>query len=260
MKRLVLALLGIAGLVAAASAQDITGITLHQVGTTEIGSKGSFTPFATTATSTVYSNITNYLGLVVVNGGAATQAGNGITRLVADDLTPAAGFAGLNVTLITFSVGNLNATTVTARPRVRFYLADGAGGGPGTVITGFSFNPIAFPAGASLYNFNPGGAVALPLGTFWAGMTFDNNTGATGATLAQLNNLGQAICDPPTVGTSADVLFQTTAAGSFLANNPAGGFVGFGGNPVANVAWAFDVEQPVPAMQSTWGRVKALYK
>jgi hypothetical protein len=260
MNRLVLTSLSVALLAAAASATDFTGLTLTPLGTVALDAKGAQFPLAATASTTAYSNVTNFLGQAFANGGAASQAGNVITTLVADDLTPAGGYGGLNVNTFTFSVANLSGATVTARARVRFYLNDGAAGGPGTLVTGFSFTAIAFPAGVGLYTATLTGTMNLPIVPFWAGITFDNNTGATGATAAQLNLLGQGIFDPPTVGSSGDTFFQTSAAGSFLASNPAGAFGNFGGVPVANFGWKFDVEQPVPAMPSTWGRVKSLYR
>jgi hypothetical protein len=84
----------------------------------------------------------------------------------------------------------------------------------------------------------------MPTGTFWAGVTFDGNNGTTGATLANLNNLGPGIFDPPTLGSSQDQFFATNSAGSFLANNPAGSFFNFGGSPVANFGWAFSGTPP----------------
>jgi hypothetical protein len=36
----------------------------------------------------------------------------------------------------------------------------------------------------------------LPSGTFWAGITFDDNNGTTGATLVQLDNLGKGVFRP----------------------------------------------------------------
>jgi len=261
MKRLLLAMLCLAlAATVASAATDITGLTLTPAGTLQLGDRVTLSPDATAATVTVYSNIANFSGYVYLSGGAANQAGNTITRLAADDITPAPGFGGLNVIQCTFSVGNVSGTVVNARARVRYYLADGAGGGPGTVVAGFSFNPIAFPVGVTLYNFNPGGGLILPLTPFWAGMTFDNNTGATGATAAALNGLGQGLFDPPVVGSSADLVFLTTAAGSHLNNNPAGNLGNLGANPVASLGWKFDIETPVPAIPSTWGRVKSLYR
>jgi hypothetical protein len=185
-----------------------------------------------------YSNVDNFSGASFVAGGAANQAGNTITRLAADDITPAAGFSGSNISRITFSVANLNSANVSARARVRFYNGDGTGGAPGTVLAGFSFNPISFAPGVSLFFFNPGAAFNIPSGTFWAGMTFDDNTGATGATAAQLNNLGQGVFNPPVIGSSADQIFVTTGAGSFLAANPAGATQTIPGS-VANLGWEF---------------------
>ncbi len=193
------------------------------------------------ATSFAYDNTVNFLGQVFLNGGAAVQTGNTITRLAADDITVAGGFAGQAVRRFEFSVANQDAATVSARPRVRFY-QDNAGV-PGTYITGYSFNPIAFPAGVSvLYSTFTAAAPAFTIpasGVFWAGITFDNNTGGTGATLAQMNNFGQGIFNPPTPGSSADLFFLTTAAGSFNVNAPAGALSNFSGNPVANFGWAF---------------------
>jgi hypothetical protein len=190
----------------------------------------------------LYSNVTNFTGFGVTNGGAANVGGNNITTLLADDITPGPGLDGGTVDAVTFSIANFDTSDVTARARVRFYAADGTGGGPGTLITGFTFNPISFAAGTvGLFTFSNGGLplFSIPKGTFWAGLTFDDNGGTTGATLSQLNNLGEGIFDPPTVGSSTDSFFATNNAGSFFGNNPAGGFFNFGGNPHANFGWEF---------------------
>jgi hypothetical protein len=172
--------------------------------------------------------------------------------LVADDLTPISGFAGQAINNIYFSVVNANATAVSARPRLRIYDASGAGGGPGNVIAGFSFNPISFTANSgSSFFFHPTG-VNVPSGTFWMGLKFDNNSGATGATITQLNNLGMELFNPPTIGTSADTLFETTAAGDFLVNNPAGSQFNFGGNPPANAFFGISVV-PEPSTMALAG-------
>jgi hypothetical protein len=197
-----------------------------------------------------YSNVTTFTGSAFSNGGAANQAGNTITTLVADDLLTVSPNAVIDT--ITFSVANLNAVAVSARPRVRFY-ADNAGV-PGTLLNGFSFNPISFGASSvATFFFSPGGAIVVPAdGKVWAGITFDDNTGGTGATLAQMNNLGQGIFNPPTTGSSKDVFFQTSAAGSNLVSNPAGGLFNFGGSPVANFGWQFSAV-PEPASMAVLG-------
>lgn len=215
-----------------------------------------------------YSNVINFLGAGFPNGGAALQAGNTITRLVADDLTPNPIYAGIDVVSFSFGVVNFNSVPVTFRPRARFWYADGGGGLPGNYydqpgLIGFTFNPVTMNGGAAtVFTANvTAGTFQMPGVTFWAGVTFDNNVGTTGATAAQLDNIGVALFDPPTEGTSTDVLFQTAAAGSFFApDNPVGATLNFSGNPVANAGWAFNVDSATPAETSSWGRLKRIYR
>jgi hypothetical protein len=180
--------------------------------------------------SLLYSNITNFTGFAVENGGAANVGGDNITTLLADDITPGAGLAGGTVDSFFFSVANFNAVAVSARPLVRFYNANGAG--------------------------SEGGRREA-----------EGCDERAGAALAQLNGLGEGIFSPPTLGSSQDVFFATNNAGSFAGNNPAGGLFNFGGNPPANFAWAFSgtpVPEPSALLQGTvacllligvaWGR------
>jgi hypothetical protein len=200
----------------------------------------------------IYDNTITSAGGSFYNGGATTIAGNTITRLVADDITPLSGYAGQTVANIWFSVANNNSVAVSARPRLRIWDGTGAGGGPGNVLAGYTFNPISFAASTSSgFYFNPG-TLTVPSGTFWMGLTFDDNTGATGATAAQLDNLGMSLFNPPSIGTSADVFFQTTAAGSFLVSNPAGTLSNFGGNPPANFYFGLQVV-PEPSTMALVG-------
>ena len=202
---------------------------------------------AAQAQTVVYDNTVNFSGFSYSNGGAT--AASKITTLVADDITLSTPLA-TTISAFAFSVSDSLTTNITARPRVRFYMSDGANGGPGTYITGFSFNPITFTPGVGTFNATLAAAsqFVIPASTsstasFWAGITFDN-VGATSTTVAQLNALGQGLFDPPVVGTSTDTAFQTTAGGSFLVNNPAGSQFNFGNstnpaNPVANFGWQF---------------------
>ncbi len=182
----------------------------------------------------VWSNLTTFSGQATANGASENQAGNTITRLIADD----AAFTGNVPHLVgsfEFCVGNLNATAVSARPRINFYLNNA--GLPGTFVQGFTVNPISFNA-TSVSCFS---AVVNPIvflsSNVWLGITFDNNTGATGATQAQMDLLGMGLYNPVDVGTSADLIFRTTAAGSFLSNNPTGGNIFFSGTPAANLGF-----------------------
>jgi len=238
-KSMILGLVGLAAIAGTASASDILAGDLVAVGHANIGEATTFD--STRAGNPYYDNTTNFLGSAFANGGAQNQSGNTITRLVADDLGGIHPFfVGKQVTQMTFAVANLNSVSVSVRARIRFWFADGAGGGPGTYMNsiGYTFNPFAFGAGVTLLTGTLGTGFTLPATQIWAGITFDDNTGTTGATLAQMDNMGVGLFNPPTVGTSADMMFQTTAAGSFFTtNNPAGSLFNFGGAPVANMGW-----------------------
>lgn len=264
MTRMLMAALLTVVAVAPVGANEVNLGNLQVVGQFSLNAPESVAPAVLTAD---YSNVTNFVGQGFANGGAALQAANTITRLVADDITPTGTFAGLSITQLKFSIANFNPGSVSVRPRIRFWLTDGAGGAPGTYYSvpaavGFSFNPLLVGPGVTIVT----GALApnqftMPGVPFWAGITFDNNNGTTGATAAQLNLIGQGVFDAPTVGSSADLFWLTTAAGSFFApNNPVGSLSTLGGNPVANFAWEFSVDAPVPTIDSSWGRVKAQYR
>jgi uncharacterized repeat protein (TIGR01451 family) len=195
----------------------------------------------------IYSNVTNFLGQAYPNGGSTAS----ITRMVADNVTFTTYPGVSNVTTFRFAVANLNATTQSVRARVRFYDSTGASlgaglpNGPGAYVTGYSFNAFSFSPGVTALTASglvPG--IIVPAGattTYWAAITFDNVGTTTGATNTELNNFGTGLFDPVDLGSSTDVMFQTTAAGSFLVNNPAGGPIAFAGAPVANNGWEFVV-------------------
>jgi len=211
-------------------------------------------PQAWGQTQLVYSNLTTFTGFAHSNGGAATDpslATNTLTAMSADDITMNPAFAAYPITSMRWAVGNLNSTAVSARMYTLFWAANGSGGGPGTFLNGFVFNPVSLAAG-SVTTFSANVPIGiLPL-NFWAGLAFDNNSGGTGATVAQLNNLGNGIFNPPTVGSSQDVFFQSTN-NSFLGSNPSGSFQFFSGNPVANFGWEFTVGVPEPATYALFG-------
>lgn len=194
----------------------------------------------------VYSNVTTFAGNAYSNGGSTTTSGNTITRLVADSLglvgTPPFAINGF-----VFSVANLNTVTVSARPRVRFYRPDNPAGGPGTYITGYSFNATSLTASSViLLTATNGIAFNIPDRSIWVGITFDDNTGVTGATVAQLDLIGQGIYNPIDVGSSTDGFYRTNIAGSFLSSNPASAFSYFGGTPAANFGWELRGSATIP--------------
>jgi len=220
-----------------------------------------------------YSNITNFTGSLV-NGGAAAdpgQAGNTITRLLADDLMlmNVIGMPPYNVTQYRFAVANVGAANVpVGRFRTRFWLTDGANGGPGTLITLISLSPVA-PAtsfsvapGITIFetaDLTPSGLnFSVTSRNIWAGIAFDNNGGGSGATAAQLNNMGMAVADPVDRGTSADLSFLTTTNGAFGASNPPGTISDTPGIP-DRLGWELNGSSPVTAGGVTvGGRVTSL--
>jgi hypothetical protein len=192
--------------------------------------------------TTVYDNTENFLGYVYPNGGATEISGDDITALVADDIQTVGG-AGQGVNSFAFSIANLDPSTVTAQPIVSFYAGDGSGGLPGTVLAAYELGPVSVPSGEGRFLQVTGtNLFTIPTnGFFWAGINFDDANGTTGATAANLNNMGQLLCDPPVVGSSQDGFFISDNAG--LGPNPAGAFYAspFGGDPVGNYGWQFTV-------------------
>jgi hypothetical protein len=252
-----MALVLVAGLASAASANEIVGtatvsgfIPLSQMG------NGTVNPQVVDPNAR-YSNITGFSGNAFAPGASALQGTNTITRMMMDDLTPVGVAPGERVTAVRFTVFNANTVPVSARARIRFWNADGAGGGPGTYFNGnvgsgapgpigFSFNPLSFGPGVTTLTGTFAGAEwTMPTGRFWAGLTFDNNS--TGDQTALFNNMGQGIFNPVDLGSSTRDFFLTNAAGSFFApNNPAGALTNFGADPqpAGNFGWEFVVPAP----------------
>jgi hypothetical protein len=219
----------------------------------------------------IYSNFSD-VGFTGFSYGAQVaaqnQGGNGITGMVMDDLQMVNVTPGGDIVQVGFTVVNGNAGTISVRPRIRFWFDNGSGAPgayyniPGNV--GFTFNPIAFDGnsvtrlqgtiGAGLWKANSNIVM-------WAGVTFDNNSGLTGATLSDLNNFGQGIWDANAEVGSSDPnnAYETSAAGSFFTiANPAGTQVDFGydgsplGGPPANFGWEL-VQVPEPATMALVG-------
>lgn len=186
---------------------------------------------------------------------AGATSGNPLTFTVADDITFAAGSAGTLIHQFWWTVTNHDTATFTARPRVRFWADDGAGGGPGTLLAAFSFNPISFTAGTiGAYRTGDLGASswAVPAnGHMWAGVLFDNSTAT--ATFSNLNNLGQGIMNDPDIGSSQDEIWISSTAAANNVNNPTGTifttpFTGIHGN----FGWDFDAV-PEPTSMAVLG-------
>jgi hypothetical protein len=179
----------------------------------------------------------------------STLVGNDtVTALVGDDLIfkqqappshPPIIPAPMRLTKISFFVTNRNTAAVTIRPLLRIWdddsqsLGDGVDH-PGTLLRGINLGPITLAAAPSASTFSSTlvtvdltggtafGGLNIPNGPgiagdpyrVWAGLAFDNNSGRTGATLDQMNNVGQLVNDinnngNPLVGRSGDVAWGT---------------------------------------------------
>jgi PEP-CTERM motif len=209
----------------------------------------SFLVFATCAQATVIYDNTTILGFGYAGGGATMLNGSLVTNVVADDITPAAGSAGMGVTSFTYSIQNFNSVVVTTSPIISFWAGAAGVDEPGTLLATITISPITIAAGSKsvFTDSSPTAFFTVPSGLFWAGESFSDFGGTTGATAGELNNLGLTIAGPPAIGSSQDLFFLATPdqQGS---NDPIGGLFFFSGQPVANFAWQFSATSaPEPA-------------
>ena len=204
------------------------------------------------AQTVTYSNVTTYNGIGFWSSSTQNSGANIISAFAADDIF----YASPSISRIRemhFSVFNFNDENVTARPILRFFDDNGANGGPGTYLGGFDLSALTFTGGGVTTLFSLDISDEPPLvtdGTFWAGLAFDNNFGATGATAVQLENLGQGLFSPPTIGSSTDHFFVSNELGNFTGNNPNGDFLDFFGLIPADFGWQFTIFNPVPEPSS----------
>ena len=205
------------------------------------------------AQTVVYNNLTTATGTSAFTGNyfrnAAGTTATTSTPMVADDITPIAGFAGSSVSSFTFTTVNVNAAATTFVPTISFYTQDPVSGVATTLLGAFNFSaPVTQNAGTittRTATIAPG-AFLLPSGTFWAGVSF------SGASVAELNNLGQGIYAAPIVGSSQDLFFDGTGSAPLMpTSNPAGTLSYFGGSPAANFGWSFSVAAPTPAPEAS---------
>jgi hypothetical protein len=200
----------------------------------------------------VYNNTTTFAGSAITQdptGNVGTNTFQNTTLLADNLLLDPATVPGSPITQFTFSAANLNPAARTARPTVTFYNNDGPSGGPGTGIAAYQFNPVSVAAqSASLFTatLDPIDQFPVPANrTLWAAVTWDNGGGSTSSN-AELANWGQAVFNPPTIGSSPDSVFFSTNPDSGLNDNPAGSQGNFNGNPVANLGWQLRVAIPEP--------------
>ena len=225
--------------------KEITDAKLVLVKSVLLGSWTSST--ADIPKDALYSNITT-IEYPIPNEGAKDRGGNIITNMVADSLGFAGGKSPYGIKQVFFTCTNLNPADVSVRVHLRFYEADrGDSAWPGTYIAGYTFDPIKIPAyGISLYSVNTDPSILKTnKSAIYAGLIYDNNNGATGATIDQLNQLGQGMFNPIDVGNSTDNIFVTDSSGQYDSSDPVGRVYGF--MPVQiNPGWQLISATPLP--------------
>jgi len=97
------------------------------------------------------------------------------------------------------------------------WAADGAGGGPGTLLDIAYSNPISLPPG-SFFAFVYSNWV-IPSGDFWLGFAFANPL-SPATTAAELGELRFNEANAPSIGTTSHAALLGSAVGT-LGNNPA---------------------------------------
>jgi hypothetical protein len=183
--------------------------------------------------SVVYQNTTTQVGSFLFEGAAAVGT-NLAANIDINQLTLAAGSAGLSITSLSFLAANFNAGAVEARPTIYIWAANGAGGNPGTLLGEFVLSDETLTTGINTINYTVPGGLLIPASLqIWAGIGFDNDNGASPITDAELSALGGLTYHPATVGTDGpNAVFLPPGSAS---SNPA--VIPFGTASGANYGW-----------------------
>lgn len=234
--------LGLVGCLAAGLVRADDSFSVSTLWTTPLGTPAVL---GSAEATTSYDNLKNFKGIGFSNAGSTF----GVTFLIADDIFRT-GSAGDTLSDFVFTVANNNSIAVSVRANIRLYASNGVNNGPGTYLAGYSVDPKSFAP-----NMTTGVQVTLN-GTgpelpthFWAGISFDNI--GTSTTNAQLNQIGQGVFDPPTIGSSQNLMFGSVNAGDFPVNNPTGS-LSSPGNFKANFGWRFNTV-PTPGALALFG-------
>lgn len=198
-----------------------------------------------------YSNITTFQGGFSFGGTLAAQpqptGGTGVlTAMSCDDLSLNPGNPNGSYTLneVSFSIANSDTADLDVGPTLVFYDQ-----GTGAFVDAVAFSLVRVPAQtvslltADLSTLSPAITFALDANgeaNIWMCQIYDdaNATALDGngahVTVAQYDNLGAGLCDPPTVGSSPDNLYISDTPIASYATLPPGIQGNFGGTPPAN--------------------------
>jgi hypothetical protein len=186
--------------------------------------------------SIVYQNTTTPIGAFEFNGAAVVRGGLA-ANIDLNELTLSAGSAGEAITSLSFIADNFNTGTVSARPTMYVWAADGSGGDPGTLLGTFVLPLESFAAGTGTISLTVPTLLTVPSGlTIWTGIGFDNDNGTSPITMTQLNAIGGLTYHPSTVGTDGPNAFFLVPGSA--KSNPT--LFAFGSTDGANYGWTVD--------------------
>lgn len=172
-------------------------------------------------------------------GGLSTTGGS--TRLVADDILTLAGSAGQPISQFRISLADASgsATAFTVTANTGFWMNNGPGGGPGTLLFQSSFPVTLQPGGSGIFTQSVAvGSLIVPAnGTFWAGISFQGTADVSGN--VQANGMTVGLHDPPTTIGSTTRTFFETASAYFPATSSPSGDLSVGPGATQNFGWQF---------------------
>jgi PEP-CTERM motif len=185
---------------------------------------GTFTARATDIP--IYNNLFagNPPSLPMIGNATLETNGRYYTTMVADDITLGAGFAGSEVTGFAYSVVNYNSDPETDIGILISVFADD-NGAPGALLYSTPFSGDVPGGFYSFPEYDPGTPLFIAQQKMWIGESFTTagtDDPSTPAEQAVVNNFGIVLHDGPTVGSSSDNLFVTSAPSTGPLGSPAG--------------------------------------
>jgi hypothetical protein len=191
----------------------------------------------------VYNNPTNGTPIGTTLG--PTDAGGYLsTSWIFDEVTPVPGYTGQPMWANGVYMHNTGPGPVNVDLFTGVWAADGAGGGPGTLLDLEVANVVPF--GTTNHAILVFTNFAIPSGSFWMGYAFSNYASHS-TTAAELSQLEFLQADAPAVGSSTAGALLGSGVG-VLGNNPA-----IASTLTGNTAQFIDVYVPdVPEPSPAW--------
>ncbi|HEY5331296.1 MAG TPA: PEP-CTERM sorting domain-containing protein [Acidobacteriaceae bacterium] len=206
---------------------------------------GTFTARATDIP--IYNNL---VFSTAARNGAATLATDGsyYTPIFADDVTLGAGFAGSEVTGFNFSIANYNPDTTFITIFIMMYADNN--GAPGALLYSTPFVANARGSFVTFGGSGPAAQLFVAPRKLWIGESFSNVSTGFATTQAEVDNFGVAFHEGPTVGSSSDNYFLSSATFPPNVGSPAGTIVTGPPGSIAFELFTDVAPNPVPEPSS----------